>query len=311
MIVCKNLENSLYSDIARQKHHIHFCNYVELLRISNTLKNYQMKVDSESTFKNDVLKKSLTKIFFDLEKTLNNNDRCSSKAPSLSSLLRTNSLFSVEAISKIIKLRNCWYHGYFIGDVVENSGDDFVFTLKFTLEILKEITEIARKDVRKFRQISKDINNFVQSFLNYYVLRMVELSYKILDKRLLTIDKLESRLNNMDSAFKRFENVDSNFFEMLADLLSINKVRWRVARAKFLDNVTRDFYCENLKIAKLHSKNGFKIGSFQTDRKDIVLALVDLEERFENLVNGISLKNMQCVFEKKYSKLIKLVNIEL
>ena len=266
--------------------------------------------DSDSTFINDVLKRSLTHIFFDLEKILNKNGVCSAKAPSLASLLKTNSLFDENVIAKIIKLRNCWYHGYFIGDIVKNNEDCFEFTLKFTGDVLKEISEIAKKDENKFTHISDDINKFSMSFFNYYVLRLVEISYKILDKRLLTKDKLESRLENMGSSFKRFEQIDPSFFEMLAGLLNKNEIKWSVASAKFLDKLLRKFNCENLKIAKLHSENGFKIGDFKTERKDIVLVIVDIEQKFENLVNGHYLRDMQNSVEKEYSRFITVVNIK-
>ncbi len=265
----------------------------------------------ESTYINDVLKRCLTSVFFDLEKILKSCRGCSIKTASLSGMLKDNPLFDEILITKIAKLRNCWFHGYFIGDVVEQNGERFEFTLEFAVEILKKLAEVAEKDAHQFGLITNDIHYFGQSFFNYYVLRLIEISYKILDNRLLTEDKLESRLDNMDSAFRRFEKVDSKVFEMFADLLNHNEIRWNVSAKKFLDKLPRKFNCENLKIIKLHSDNGFKIGEFKTERKYIVLADVGVKEEFKNLVNDVDLHKMKINVEKECSKLITIVNSNL
>lgn len=265
----------------------------------------------ESTYINDVLKRCLTLVFLDLEKVLKNYKGCSLKTASLSGMLKGNSLFDETLISKIVKLRNCWFHGSFIGDIVEQNEGNFEFTLEFAVDVLKELAEVANKDVNQFGLIINDIHYFAQNFFNYYALKLVEVSYKILDNRLLTEDKLDSRLDNIDFSFKRFEKVDSKVFEMFADLINFHQIRWNVSASKFLDKLPRKFDCENLKIAKIHSDKGFKIGDFKTDRKDIVLALVYVKEGYKNLVNNIDLQSVANTVEKECSKLITIVNINL
>lgn len=265
----------------------------------------------ESTYINDVLKRCLTLVFLDLEKVLKNYKECSLKTASLSGMLKGNSLFDETLISKIVKLRNCWFHGSFIGDIVEQNEGNFEFTLEFAVDVLKELAEVANKDVNQFGLIINDIHYFAQNFFNYYALKLVEVSYKILDNRLLTEDKLDSRLDNIDFSFKRFEKVDSKVFEMFADLINFHQIRWNVSASKFLDKLPRKFDCENLKIAKIHSDKGFKIGDFKTDRKDIVLALVYVKEGYKNLVNNIDLQSVANTVEKECSKLITIVNINL
>lgn len=265
----------------------------------------------ESTYINDVLKRCLTLVFLDLEKVLKNYKGCSLKTASLSGMLKGNSLFDETLISKIVKLRNCWFHGSFIGDIVEQNEGNFEFTLEFAVDVLKELAEVANKDVNQFGLIINDIHYFAQNFFNYYALKLVEVSYKILDNRLLTEDKLDSRLDNIDFSFKRFEKVDSKVFEMFADLINFHQIRWNVSASKFLDKLPRKFDCENLKIAKIHSDKGFKIGDFKTDRKDIVLALVYVKEGYKNLVNNIDLQSVANTVEKECSKLMTIVNINL
>lgn len=265
----------------------------------------------ESIFINDVLKRCLTLVFFDLEKALKNYRGCSIKCTSLSRMLKDNSLFEEKLISKIVKLRNCWFHGSFVGDIVEYEDSKFEFSLEFAVQTLKELAEVAKKDMIQFGLIVNDISYFGQNFFNYYVLRLVEVSYKILDNRLLTEDKLESRLDNVDFSFRRFEKVNPQVFEMFADLLNHDEIRWNVSAAKFLDKLPRKFDCKTLKIAKIHCAQGFKIGDFQTTRTDIVLALVGMRDDYKNFVNGIDLYDAEYCVEKKYSKYITLVNIEL
>ena len=262
----------------------------------------------EATFINEVLKKCLTLVFFDLERVLNNNNGCCKiKAHSLSFLLKNHPLFSEEIVSKIRRLRNCWFHGSFIGDIVDYEGTTFEFTLEFAVETLKQIAEVVEKDMLHFGLIINDINYFGQNFFNYYALRVIEVSYKILDKRLLTEDKFEERLKNADNAYLRFSNVEPKVYEMFADLINYDTLRWKIGAAKFLDKFPRKFDCDNLKIVKIHCDEGFKIGDFRTDRKDIVLANVDLDDENINLVNDLKLCDMKMDVEKKYSKFITVV----
>ncbi len=291
--------------IAQQKTFNNFCGK------GKPLTQNAEPVQGESACINDVLKRCLTIVFFDLEKVLTNYRGCRVKTASLSEMLKSNPLFDESLISNIVKLRNCWFHGSFIGDIVEQNNDGFEFTLEFAVGVLKEIAEVAKKDVIQFGLITDDIQYFSQNFFNYYALRLVEVSCKILDNRLLTNDKLESRLDNMDVAFKRFEKVDSSVFEMFADLLEHNKIKWNVSAAKFLDKLPRKFDAQNLKIIKLHCDGGFKIGEFKTERKDIVLADVGIKKDYRNLVNDMDLHKMESNIEKECSKFITIENVNL
>ena len=149
----------------------------------------------DSSYINDVLKRCLTSVFFDLEKVLVNYKGYPNKTASLSSMLERNRLFSEGLISRIVRLRNCcWFHGSFIGDEVEYNNEKFEFNLEFVVKTLKEIAEEGQRHLITFSLVINDISYFAQNFFNYYVLRIVEVSYKILDNRLLTEDKVESRL---------------------------------------------------------------------------------------------------------------------
>ena len=265
----------------------------------------------DSSYINDVLKRCLTSVFFDLEKVLVNYKGYPNKTASLSSMLERNRLFSEGLISRIVRLRNCWFHGSFIGDEVEYNNEKFEFNLEFVVKTLKEIAEEGQRHLITFSLVINDISYFAQSFFNYYVLRIVEVSYKILDNRLLTEDKVESRLDNAECAFKRINNVDTSVFEMFSELICHEEIRWNVARSKFLDKRPRKFDCSNLKIAKIHCDKGFTIGGFKTKRTDITLALVGIKDDYKNLVNGIDLHYCEYKVVKKCSKFISIVEITI
>ena len=265
----------------------------------------------EATYLNGVLKRCLTLVFFDLEKVLRNYKGCKPKAASLASMLKNHPLFTEDVISKIVILRNCWFHGSFIGDVVEYEGTKFEFTLEFAIETLKQIAKVGKNDMLRFGLVVNDISYFGQNFFNYYVLRLIEVSYKLLDKRLLTEEKLEERLSNVDTAFSRFSKVESETFEMFADLTNHNELRWKIGAAKFLDKSPRKFDCGNLIIAKIHCDSGFEIGNFRTERKEIVLVDVDLEDENLNLINGLRISDMETTLEKRYSKFITVVKAKI
>ncbi len=284
----------------------------DICGIGKPLTQYAKRInDSDCNYINETLKRHLTLIFFDLEKCLGDDVISSNDTDSLGYMLKKNSSFDEYTISKINNLRNCWFHGYFIGDIAESNGFEINFTLKFVLETLKELKKCAIKDKNKFQIIIDDIDNFGKSFIYFYVLRMIEISYKILDKRLLNENKLESRFDNMNKAFKRFNQCDTKLFELFIDLLKQDEIKWFVSRQKFLDKHERMFNSKNLKIIKLHSNNGFKIGEFKTKRKNIVLANVKIEKEFKNLINDIDVEDMLGTVEKDWSRFITIMKVDL
>ena len=269
--------------------------------------NLERISNSDEMYINEVLKRSLTLIFFDLEKSLKNKQFCTSeKIDSLPIMLKKNSFFDDKIISKIRRLRNCWFHGYFINDMVESEDGEFKFTLEFVISALEDLRDYLLESAIQFSKVIADINDFAISFYNYYVLRLIEVSFKILDNRLLTEDKLEKKLKNIEKAFNRFEKVDSKMFEMFSNLLNSNEILWSVSQSKFLDKVTRKFKCRKLKIIKLHSDSGFDIGNFHTEKTDIILANVEIYYTFKNLINGLDLNKIKSAAIRECSTLISV-----
>ena len=136
---------------------------------------------------------------------------------------------------------------------------------------------------------------------------MVELSYKVLDSRLLTEDKVESRIQKLNQAFLRFSKTDVNYLDLAGKLIDPEHMKFYVTASKFLDKMPRKTICDNLKIIKLHSTSGFEIGKYKTYQQDLYLVSIDLRERFQNTINGKYLDKFETENIIKYGSKITVV----
>lgn len=260
---------------------------------------------------NDTLKRTLTLIFFDLEMVFARYTHSVSRTVSLYTMLKTSGIFSQELIDKIIKIRNCWLHGCYISEKIKFNEEILEFSLEFVIEVLIELLEIIKKYPNDFTKVINQIASLGKSFLDFYVLRIIELSFKIIDKRLLIQEKLDDRLDMLSKAFDRFVVIGPDLFELISKLISKDNIKWRLNGNKFTDKRKREFICSNLKIAKIYCPNGFIIGDYKTDRQNIVLALVQLRDENKNLINGYDINNINYFGEKEYSNFISIINIEM
>ena len=247
--------------------------------------------------------------FFDLEKYFSVRKNQYFNDNSLVDKLKDSGNFDERIIAQIAKLRNCWFHGAFIGDVLEYGGEDFNFTFEFVLITLKNILDTLTKSNINCSHAIKDINLFGQAFFNFYVLRIIECSYKILDKKLLVPDKLEERLNNLYRAFIKMTSIDKNLFSLFSNLITSNKLKFFLNGSKFSDNKARVFSTTNLKIAKIHSSTGFKIGDCISQRTDIILAIIDSKDEDINMVNGYSLENIKHQVKDDICRFVSIIEI--
>ncbi len=260
---------------------------------------------------NDTLKRSLTSIFFDLERCFSIRKSRYPKDNSFIYKLRASGNFDENIITLIAKLRNCWFHGAFIGDAFEYDNEDFKFTLEFVLETLKNILDALAKSHIGCHLVIKDINSLGQALFNFYILRILECSYKILDKKLLEPDKFEERLDNSYRAFIKMESIDQNLFTLFSNLITSNKLKFFLNGTKFLDNKSRVITATNLKIAEIHSSSGFKIGDCISQRTDITLAIISIKDEDRNMVNGYSLENIKYKVKDDLCRFVSIVEINL
>ncbi len=269
--------------------------------------------DPSKHYINDTLKRTLTSVFFDLEAMVIGEEGHLRKwMPSFKTLLEDAELFDKELASQITWLRNQWFHGTFVGDQVVYENETRPFTLELVLKILNDLLKDVKSGESKPEQLVNDLNNASQAFFDFNVLRIVEVSYKILDSRLLMEEKLESRLNNAAFAFDKMMRASEELYEAFAGLRSDAFLSWKLKPAKFQDGTKpRKTLTANLKVFKIHCDSGFEIGEFKTSRQDIILADVDLEEEFANKVNGMDMPSLQGKEVGHLSKFITILETSL
>ncbi len=270
-------------------------------------------LEKDEIYINDTLKRTLTSVFFGLEIiTMSEDDRLRSSIPSFRRLLEGSKLFDGDLTERIVWLRNQWFHGTFIGDEVVYDNKTIRFTLELVLGILNDLLKAIRQEDRKPEWLIEDLNAASQAFFDFYALRIVEVSHKILDSRLLREEKLEDRLKSARAAYERMKNASQDLYEAFASLRYDGFLLWNVKPAKFQDDIKpRKTMTANLKIFKIHCDSGFRIGDFKTNRQDIVLASVSVETGFENKVNGIELPSLKGKEVGHLSKFITIFEAEL
>ena len=265
----------------------------------------------EWQYMNDLFKYHMTRIIYAIEKECNHTSRSFTNSWSISRGLRNSSTFKnrEDVIDLIIFLRNCWFHGTNLNDEIEFNDVKMKLTYKFIFESFISIKRCILNGNEKFDSVIHELNDFATNSLNFYALRLVEVSYKVLDNRLLTEDKVDSRIDNLSSAYERFLKADNTFYELSGKLIEPNDLEFYVSGCKFLDSIPRKTICRCLRILNIHCENGIQIGEFHTDKKDITLAIVDLEEKYQNKINGHSLADFQLFNEKKYGERISTFSI--
>ena len=311
-------ENRYFAEISKHEKgqfRIQQQSFLELLCGNGkpSVQDKKRSLDRDEVYINNTLKRTLTLVFFDLEiMIVGKGSHLRKGTPSFKALLESAELFDKRLTSQIIWLRNQWFHGAFVGDEVVYENKTSPFTLELVLGILNDLLKALKEGGRKPEQLIKDLNDTSQAFFDFNALRIVEVSYKILDSRLLKEEKLEGRLSNAEFAFDRMKNTSKELYEAFAGLRDNEDLTWDVKAAKFQnDTRPRKTKTSNLRIFKIHCDSGFKIGEFRTTRQDIILADVALEDGFENTVNGINVSSLQGKEAEHLSKFITILEAKL
>ena len=270
----------------------------------------EVKNKMEYQYMNDIFRRNTTRLIYSLEKCCSNTKKGFDSTMSISKLLNNTGVFdhNNEVYELIIFLRNCWLHGCMLDEEVDFNGIKIKLSYKFIFESFSKIKKCLTSQWANFNLVIDELNNFAISSINFYVLRVVEVAYKILDNRLLTVDKVESRIENINKALARVERADKEFFELAGDLLEPDDLNFYIGQSKFLDSKERITNCYRLKIIKFHSDNGFDIGDFHTDNTELALAVVDLDEEYANMINGKHLEEYGLTNEVKYGNRISIYN---
>lgn len=239
-------------------------------------------------FMNNMFRKHMTKVIFDLEKTCSNRTKAHSTSSCIATVLRNSYAFDndEETLDLIVFLRNSWLHGTAIDDVVDKNGEKIKFTYEFIFKSFIQIKKCLLNSFKDFDIVLKDLNEFATSYLSFYVLRLIEVSYKVLDKRLLTEDKVESRIKNLDFAYDRIQKANVKFYNLVSELIDPDDIHFKISGSKLQDSTTRFFNTQDIKVIQLSSNTGFDIGNYHTNAKQLVLVALNIDEENMNYING-------------------------
>jgi len=258
-------------------------------------------------FINELNKKYLTDVFFDLELIMYDTKQSKYEVISFVKIIYDSGVFAGNPglAEEVLQLRNLWFHGTWITDIVKIGEKEIAFDLEFIFDILYKIKTFLHNKT-KFVKVIKDIHDYAKAIFDFFAIRIVEISYKILDSRLLTAEKIESWAIDSANAFNRLMSVDITILEKAELLLASKENIWIVSASKLSDLRPRKTITECLKIYQLKSESGFKIGTFYTNVTEIAIAVIDIDEDFENKINDKHLKDYFVYEEINLSQRIKI-----
>ena len=259
---------------------------------------------------NDTLRRELTSVFLGLEAVAIDQEFAIKYSPSFRTILGNIEEIEErgELSKRLIELRNIWFHGHWLGDeVVLPDGTRKIFDFYETIETLRMLKE-ALAGCERYNSVTTQIESFGKALLDMKVLRLVEVSYKLLDSRLLTDDKLEERVANLEKAYSILSVTEEGYLNAAASLLGNGPIAWKLSAAKFsnADSFPRKTVTDELKIIILDSQTGFDIGEFHTDAKTLALCEVCLPDEFSLSVNGKKLKEYRICLEHELCTKIKI-----
>ncbi len=233
------------------------------------------------------VKKTLTKLLFDFEEHASKNKKMSTKASSIKTLLRKYKCLknNPELIERISNLRNYWLHGYRLFDCIKSDDQEFDFDFDYLFDLLLEIKSVF-KGTPHSSGILNDISDCGSKMIDFYTLRSIEISYKIIDSAIFDKDKIRERILNSVKAYKRCMTADSWFYEKAKLLLSEKNKVWYLAANKFEDKKERIVRFDKVDVFEFETKNGFDIGEVHIDTDEMVLTNITSPQEQQLKING-------------------------
>ena len=235
----------------------------------------------------------IPKFIFSIERLIHPGDKAQESSPSFKTMIENAFSYEIngEVINRIVLIRNSWLHGVSLYDKIVYNNQEISFDYKFIFESLTIVKNWMMRSTRDFKESINTLTKFGNACCCFYALRLVEITYKLLDKRLLTKEKLDTRIIGANNAYYYIEESPKDFLKLAEELIETGEIDFKVKASKFADCKPRTTKVEKLNIVRLHSDSGFKIGDFQTPQTDLALALISLDENFQNKVNGIYVKD--------------------
>lgn len=268
------------------------------------------KTDAQ-TF-NDTYRRYLTKIFFGIEKCILKWTLSSKKEPTFQYLLSKNAPFSKnwQFTSELIKLRSYWFRGMTLFDEITENNQPTIFSFEYFMDTIIQLKKLLTGYV-EYEYVLQLITELGEKLVHFYLLRMVEESYKILDKRLFNEDKVETKIETLNRLMHRFQSVEPKYFEMAAELIGKDEISYFVNASRFSDLYPREMKTSLLKIIKITSNDNIKIGGVVSKYKEFCFAFVNVDGENMNTINSISPLEMHLEAEAYYSSKIGVYQVTL
>ena len=266
------IQNYLYELCGKAKPEYNTCEYFSILDIISF---------------NQTTRLYLTKIFFGIEKCILKWTFSSTKCVAFNTLLGKNKPFQKahKLIPNLLKLRQYWFHGYSLFDEVTYEDETSTFTLEFIVSVLYDLKTLLINE-KDYTYIIDLITEFGEKLLNHYLIRYLELSYKLLDKRLFMEEKLNDRIDNLNNANERIQKAYPNYFEMANQLISADNMTFKISAPKFADLTPRTFSTPLLKLIKINSTKNIVVNEIESNKTQLCLAFVDVENENLTTING-------------------------
>lgn len=263
-------------------------------------KNYYFLDSLDYTHFIENIKKQLTKLIFDLEKASNQSRSMSSKPPRTKELLLNFDCMKTNdsLLGEIVELRNIWLHGYRLFDKVKTADKEYVFDLDYLFKVLKNIKSTFNS--KKYSPILEDIDNCGNFMIDFFALRLVELTYKIIDNRIFKSEKGLERIIKSVDAYSRMMRPEASYYKSAFELLDKEKI-WAVNKNKFEDFKFRGFQGNKLTIYEFTFKNGVSINNEHYDVSEMVLVETDLPLNVQIKINGKYLEEYKTKKPNHYS----------
>ena len=255
-------------------------------------------------------KKHLTKIFFALEKCILNWRLSSQNCVAFSDLLFRNEPFSKNSkLNKdIAKLKKYCFNGTLVLDEVTENGQTSIFTVKDFVSVMENLKNLLRGN-ENYSSVVSLISELGEKMICFGVIRLIEESYKVLDKGLFIADKLHAKIETLKRLEHRFISIGTEYFDLGAKLIDKPEIDYVVNACHFSDLLPRRMSSALLKIVKITSENFISVGEQHSTSKQLCFALVDVEREQMNTINGISPLEMDLEVEKYYSPNIAVCNV--
>jgi hypothetical protein len=251
---------------------------------------------------NDLYRRQLTKILFGIEKCILKWNLSTKKEPKFPYLLSCNEPFRRhnQITTQIIKLRNYCFHGAALFDEIIDNHEPVCFTLDYLTSTLIRLKNLLKNEP-DYAYVLQLISEFGEKLMRFPLLRAVEESYKLLEKKLLDEEKLDTKIETLFRLTERLEYLPPNYFDTAEALIDKDEISFPVNASRFPDLLPREMKTEHLKIVKLTSDSRIKLGEFTSLHKEFYFVFVDIADENYNAINGILPIDLPLKIEKYYS----------